>query len=204
MNFTKKLLISLGSFFFIFDNLFTLCEKIICYFNIGTKRKKFKFFSFSSFYYTSTKFENPEYIEIYENCNIGRFTNLRAINNIMNPSLIIEDNVNIGDVCHISCASKIVISSGTLIGQFVTINDNSHGDNNFDMLNEIKPINRSIFSKGGILIEENVWIGDKVTILGGVRIGKNSVIGANTIVINDVPEFSIYVGQKGGLKKCLK
>ena len=41
------------------------------------------------------------------------------------------------------------------------------------------PSKRKLTSKGAIIIEDNVWIGDKVTILSGVTIGVNSIIGAN-------------------------
>ena len=40
----------------------------------------------------------------------------------------------------------------------------------------------------GIIIEDNVWLGGSVVVLDGVRIGRNSVIGAGTIVTKDVPK----------------
>ena len=45
-----------------------------------------------------------------------------------------------------------------------------------------------------IEIEDNVWIGSSVTILKGVHIGRNSLIGAGSIVTKDIPENSIAVG----------
>jgi maltose O-acetyltransferase len=45
-----------------------------------------------------------------------------------------------------------------------------------------------------IIIEDNVFIGLQCVILKGVTIGKNSVIGANSVVFNNVPENSIAVG----------
>lgn len=43
----------------------------------------------------------------------------------------------------------------------------------------------------GIIIEDNVWLGGSVVVLDGVRIGRNSVIGAGTIVTKDVPKNSL-------------
>lgn len=48
--------------------------------------------------------------------------------------------------------------------------------------------------KKDVTLEDNIWIGAKVTILGGVKIGKNSVIGANSLVNKDVEPNSVYVG----------
>ena len=45
-----------------------------------------------------------------------------------------------------------------------------------------------------IIIEENVWLGVNVTVLKGVRIGKNSVIGAGSIVTKDIPDNVIAGG----------
>lgn len=48
-----------------------------------------------------------------------------------------------------------------------------------------------------IIIEDNVWIGEGCVILPNVKIGQNSVIGANTVVTKDVPRNSIVVGNPG-------
>lgn len=45
-----------------------------------------------------------------------------------------------------------------------------------------------------IIIEDGVWIGACVTVLGGVRVGKKSVIAAGSTVTHDIPPFSIAVG----------
>ena len=50
--------------------------------------------------------------------------------------------------------------------------------------------------KGPIEIGDDVWIGVRVTILSGVKIGQGSIIAANSIVMKDVPPYSIYVGNK--------
>jgi len=51
----------------------------------------------------------------------------------------------------------------------------------------IPPKNRTLYSSGPVIIEDCVWIGDKVTILPNVRIGKNTIIGANSVVVKDIP-----------------
>ena len=44
------------------------------------------------------------------------------------------------------------------------------------------------------MIEDNVWIGDKVTILANVKIGHNSIIGANSVVTKDIPPYTVVGG----------
>ena len=56
-------------------------------------------------------------------------------------------------------------------------------------------------SKGDVIIEDGCWLGVGVCILPGVKIGKNSVIGANSIVTRDVPEYSIAVGNPAQIIK---
>ena len=45
-----------------------------------------------------------------------------------------------------------------------------------------------------VVIEDDVWIGSRCVILGNVRVGRGSVIGAGSVVTKDIPPFSIAVG----------
>ncbi len=47
---------------------------------------------------------------------------------------------------------------------------------------------------GPIVIEDDVWIGSKVTILGGVRIGRGAIVANGSLVLDDVPPGAIVVG----------
>ena len=60
---------------------------------------------------------------------------------------------------------------------------------------------REVYSKGPVIIEKNVWIGDKVTILPGVTVGQGAVIAANSVVSKDVPAFSVVGGIPAKLLK---
>lgn len=105
----------------------------------------------------------------------------------------IGNNVNIGAYCHFSSVTKISIGNGVLLGKWVTITDNNHGNTDMETL-LIAPDKRPVVSKAGIKIEENVWIGDKVTILAGVSVGQGAVIAANSVVTKNVPPFSVAAG----------
>ena len=64
-----------------------------------------------------------------------------------------------------------------------------------------RPLERNIVSKGEVNIGDNVWIGDKVTILPGVHIGDWAVIGANAVVVKDVRPYTVVGGNPAKIIK---
>lgn len=109
------------------------------------------------------------------------------------PLLKIGHCTEIGAFAHITCINNIIIGNNVLMGKNVTITDNSHGDITLNETNT-PPAKRNLYSKGGIIIEDNVWIGDKVTILPNIKIGKGAIIGANSVVTKDIPPCVIACG----------
>lgn len=109
------------------------------------------------------------------------------------PSITIGNHCNIGEYCHITAINKIVIGDGLLTGRFVLISDNSHGGLSREE-STIPPAARQLMSKGEVIIGNNVWIGDKATILAGVHIGDNAIVAANSVVTKDVPANSMVAG----------
>ena len=109
------------------------------------------------------------------------------------PTITIGDNCSIGEYGHITACNNITIGNGLLTGHYVYIGDNAHGGLSIEEAN-IPPIGRQLISKGEVVIGNNVWIGDKVTVLGGVTIGDNVIIGANSVVTHDVPSNCMAAG----------
>lgn len=68
---------------------------------------------------------------------------------------------------------------------------------------DIPPHMRHLVSKGEIIIGRNVWIGDKVSIFGGVTIGDNVIIGAGSIVTHDLPSNCMAAGIPAKVIKSL-
>ena len=112
---------------------------------------------------------------------------------LYNPTIIIGNHCNIGEYNHISACNKVEIGEGLLTGRFVYIGDNAHGGLSFEE-SSIPPIERKLKTKGPVIIGNNVWIGDKTTILGGVTIGNNVIVAANAVVTRDVPDNCIVGG----------
>ncbi len=146
------------------------------------------------------------FIYFGEGCGIGKRTILSAWSEYRGqkffPKITIGNNVWIGEDCHITAINNISIGNGVLLGKKITITDNSHG--NFDLKALVKaPADRELVSKGAVNIEDNVWIGDKATILPNVTIGSNSIIGANSVVTKNIPKNSIAVGNPAKVIKSL-
>lgn len=138
-----------------------------------------------------------EYISIYRNTLIGRRTVLAAHDSfngkVFNPKIRIGENVCIGEDSNICSCNYIEIGNGVRMGRKVMINDTSHGNCTLDEA-DIRPNLRPLCSKGPIVIGENVWIGEKVSILGNVRIGRGAIIATGAVVTKDIPEYSIAAG----------
>lgn len=138
-----------------------------------------------------------KYISIGNNCTIGNRTVLSAWEkhgkDYFNPEINIGDNVSIGSDCHITAINRIEIGNNVLTGKKITITDNSHGKTNLLSLS-LSPSKRQLYSSGPVIIEDGVWIGDKVTILANVHIGKNAIIAANAVVTKDIPANCVAGG----------
>ena len=106
-----------------------------------------------------------------------------------NCSLIIEDGTQIGNFNHIYATSKIHIGKKVLTADKVYISDNSHSYENVDMaINDQK-----IKQLQEVSIGDGAWLGENVCVIGA-NIGKGSVIGANSVVTKNIPDYCIAVG----------
>ena len=95
----------------------------------------------------------------------------------------------IGRNCIIVAKVAIEINKNCEIAEMDVIRDQDHKHD----LTERKIAGQG-FNSSPIKIGENIWIGSKSTILKGVEIGSNSIIGAHTLVNKSVPTSSISVG----------
>lgn len=109
------------------------------------------------------------------------------------PSIKIGDNCCIGEYAHITACKEIIIGNNVLTGRRIYISDNAHGNSLKEEI-EIPPIKRPLYVKGSVVIEDNVWIGERVCILSGVRIGKGAIVAANAVVTKNVPPGCVVGG----------
>lgn len=119
------------------------------------------------------------------------------------PRVQIGDGVSMEYDCHIGCVNEVRIGARVLIASRVYVADHTHGGTDAEDL-MIAPNARPIISKGPVIIEDDVWLGEGVSVMPGVRIGRSSVIGANAVVTRDIPPFSVAVGVPARIIKTLK
>jgi len=93
---------------------------------------------------------------------------------------------------------SVQIGDNVTIAQFVSILDHDH---EFEFVDTQMVMNG--FKTSAVVIGNNVWIGDKVTILRGVTVGNNVIIAANSVVKDDVPSGSLVAGVPVKIIKAL-
>jgi len=124
--------------------------------------------------------------------NIGNEVEIRNYFNLViksNSKIEIENNVFINNNCSINCLSSIFIGENTLLGENVKIYDHNHKY-------EAHKIFHKDFTTSPISIGKNCWLGSNVTILKGVKIGNNVIIGAGCIIYKNVPDNSIIINKQ--------
>lgn len=90
---------------------------------------------------------------------------------------------------HFTCVRDVVIGDNVLTANNVYISDNLHEYEDIT----VPIIQQPVRFKRNVVIGSGSWIGENVSIIGA-HIGKNCVIGANSVVTRDIPDFSVAVG----------
>lgn len=136
------------------------------------------------------------YINVKNNFFAFRGLRMEAIDEYQGehfvPRIDIGENVAIGDFCHIAAINHVEIGNNVLMGSHILITDHQHGNPRENL--EVPPINRKLYSKGEVIIGNNVWIGDNVVIMPDVIIGDNAIIGANSVVTKNVLSNAVVAG----------
>lgn len=112
-------------------------------------------------------------------------------------------DVQINDFVHIGAVQSIDIGDRVLIASKVFISDHNHGSYGLNKVHtdpRIPPGKRPL-SSAPVVIEDDVWIGEFVSVLPGVRIGKGSIIGTMSTVTKSIPPYCIAVGSPARVVK---
>lgn len=118
---------------------------------------------------------------------------------IVKGRLTIGNNVKMSSTA-IVCHNEVIIEDGVTIGGNVVIYDTDFHSINHIERNSI-PENKNNVKTSPVHIKKNVFIGAHTTILKGVTIGENAVIGACSVIRNNIPANEIWIGNPAIFKK---
>lgn len=161
-------------------------------------RSSFKQYGAKSTLRSPLGIEGPQFISIGRKVAILDNAWLMALNHIpgVNPELNIGDGTYIGHYSHIVAVKKVHIGNKVLVADKVYISDNLREYQ--DILTPV--IDQPVIFKGEVVIGDGSWIGESVSIIGS-NIGKHCVIAANSVVTNNIPDFSVAAGSPAKIIK---
>lgn len=179
------------------DRIVRFCSKFYKKVRWHGMKRRFAAVGRGSFIEAPWLITNPQNITVGENFLALSMLRIETCEEYLgerfSPQIIIGDNVVFNNDCHIGCINRIEIGNNVLGASRIYITDHYHGRIEPADLADV-PTQRRLFSKGPVIIGDNVWIGENVTILPGVTIGANAIIGANTVVSKDIPANSVAAG----------
>lgn len=133
---------------------------------------------------------------------IGQGTLIRSHSDLFSSEqgeLVIGEGCDIGNRARIAAGRSVVLGSHVLTGPNVTIIDYNHQyrDPSVPIMHQ----GNTSYEEMGIEIGEGSWIGANAVVVGHVNIGKHCVVGANSVVIRDIPDYSVAVGNPAKVVK---
>ena len=137
-----------------------------------------------------------KFIQVSKGFTTGVGCRIEAYPETDKKVLFFGENFQMNDYVHITAMESVKIGNNVLLASKIYISDCSHGsysgDEN-DSYPDSIPHDRPLSSKP-VAIEDNVWLGEFVSVLPGVTIGKGSIVGANSVVSKNLPPYVIAVG----------
>lgn len=120
-----------------------------------------------------------QFCVIFSGARIGKNTNICA-------NVLIESDVLIGD--------NVTIKSGVQLWDGLRIGDNVHIGPNVTFTNDLFPRSKLMYEKLFTVVKNGASIGANSTILPGIIIGENAMIGAGSVVVKNVPAGFVVAG----------
>ena len=105
-------------------------------------------------------------------------------------TIVLDDGCNIGCYCRIGTFGYTRIGKKALLAAFCYIVGAYHETDRTD----IPILDQPNRTKGGAEVGDGCWLGTRVTVLDGIKIGNDSIVGAHSLVTKDLSEFSVAAG----------
>ena len=130
-------------------------------------------------------------IAIGRNVFVGPGSCLQALEEGAAPvALEIGDDTNIAGTCVLSAVEHVRLGRGVLLARNVYIADHAHAFED----TERAVLDQGVTDVRPVEICDGAWLGQNVVICPGVRVGRGAVVGANSVVRDDVPDHAVAVG----------
>jgi acetyltransferase-like isoleucine patch superfamily enzyme len=147
------------------------------------------------------RLSGEERIEIGDSVFIGRGCWLQTLRDADNSSVAIRigSGTSFAGACVISAVRNVVLEENVLLARNVYISDHIHRYTNRGV-----PVKEQGVDKiESVLIKRGAWLGQNVVVCPGVTIGQGAVIGGNSVVVHDIPDFSVAVGAPARVVKTI-
>ncbi len=144
---------------------------------------------------------NPECIEMGANVMILPDSTVQPITRHgslrYSPRIVLGDGVYVGRHAVLHAIGRLEIEAGSVLSEYVFINDASHGfDPDGPPIMEQPPV-----SRGPVHIGRNCFLGYRAVVMPGVTLGERCIVGANSVVTRSFPPYSIVGGVPARLIK---
>jgi carbonic anhydrase/acetyltransferase-like protein (isoleucine patch superfamily) len=115
------------------------------------------------------------------------------------PAIVVGDGTSIVGSCVLSAAASLRLGQRVLFARNVYVSDHMHAYDD---------PSRAVLDQGvtriaPVEIADGAWLGQNVVVGPGVRIGRGAVIGANSVVLEDIPDHAVAVGAPARVVRTL-
>lgn len=139
-------------------------------------------------------------VKLGEKVGIGAYSRVIASTSLshIGEGIEIGNNVGIGEFAYLGGGGGLKIGDDCIVGQYFSCHPENHNYTDPTLPIRLQGVNRK-----GIEIGRDCWIGSKVTILDGARIGNHCVIAAGAVVTGTFPDHSIIGGIPAKILKSI-
>jgi acetyltransferase-like isoleucine patch superfamily enzyme len=151
-----------------------------------------------SFVHPGAKIHGAKYIDVGSGVYIGEGARVEAVDTHpytrsslgSSPHIRIGDRVMLTGGCHVGCIGEVIIEDDVGIAGGALVTDHGYGLVDGEIPLKLQPL---VF-QGPVVIEHGCIVSEHAAVMGGVRIGFNTLVGANAVVTRDLPPTCIAAG----------
>lgn len=157
-------------------------------------RRVFGHFGAECVIYKTNRISNPQCISVGDRTTIGYGASIEPLleyaNVCYSPRIEIGKDVYIGPHLYMACVGRMTIGDGSVLSEYVYMNDTSHG---FDPERGLI-MQQELVHPGDITIGKNCFLGLRSAVMPGVTLGDHCIVGTGAVVTKSFPAYSMLAG----------